>query len=225
MRERANTPDPRRALEKRRIALALQGGGSHGAFTWGVLERLLTEPSLEIVGISGTSAGAMNAGVLADGLRRGGAAQARLALQQYWHEVGHLPGYSSLWRLAQHHTWHLDHNPAYICASMLMHIWSPYQLNPSNYHPLRNLLQRIDFKGLRDDASVPRIFICATNVCTGLRRVFHNIELSVDVLLASACLPQLYQAVRVGEDFYWDGGYTGNPALAPPSISGRTLAT
>jgi NTE family protein len=116
MQQRASTPYPCRSLEKRRIALALQGGGSHGAFTWGVLERLLVEPSLEVVAISGTSAGAMNAGVLADGLRRGGASQARLALRQYWEDVGHLPGYSSLWRLAPHHTWHLDQNPAYLWA-------------------------------------------------------------------------------------------------------------
>ena len=167
------------------------------------------------MGISGTSAGAMNAGILADGLRCGGAARARVALRQYWEDVGHLPGYGSLWRLAPHRNWHLDNNPAYLWAGMLTHVWSPYQLNPSNYHPLRELLQRIDFEGLRHDPSAARLFVCATNVRTGLRRVFHNAELSVDVLLASACLPQLYQAVQIGEDSYWDGGYTGNPALAP----------
>jgi NTE family protein len=180
-----------------------------------VLDRLLEEPRLEIVGITGTSAGAMNAGILADGLRCGGAARARVALRQYWEDVGHLLGYGSLWRLTSHRNWHLDNNPAYLWAGMLTHVWSPYQLNPSNYHPLRELLQRIDFEGLRHDPSAARLFICATNVRTGLRRVFHNAELSVDVLLASACLPQLYQAVQIGEDSYWDGGYTGNPALAP----------
>ena len=215
MQQRVNLPDPARPLEKRRIALALQGGGSHGAFTWGVLDRLLAEPSLEIVGISGTSAGAMNAGVLADGLRRGGASQAQLALHQYWKDVGHLPGYGSLWPLVPQRTWHLDHNPIYLWADMLTRVWSPYQINRSNYNPVRELLQRIDFEGLRDDACAPRVFICATNVRTGLRRVFHNAELSADVLLASACLPQMYQAVEIGDDFYWDGGYTGNPALAP----------
>ena len=97
MQQRANEPDPYRSLKKRRIALALQGGGSHGAFTWGVLDRLLAEPSFEIVGISGTSAGAMNAGILADGLRRGGASQARADLRNYWEDVGRLPGYASLW--------------------------------------------------------------------------------------------------------------------------------
>ena len=98
---------------------------------------------------------------------------------------------------------------------MLNRIFSPYQTNPSNYNPLRKLLERIDFESLGDDTSSPRVFICATNVRTGLRRVFQNQELTPEVLLASACLPQLYQAVQIAEDFYWDGGYTGNPALAP----------
>ncbi len=207
--------DTHRSPNKRRIALALQGGGSHGAFTWGVLDRLLEEPSLEIVGISGTSAGAMNAGILADGLRRGGASLAREALRHYWEDVGRLPGYANLWPLGVERTWHLDDNPVFHWAGMLTRIWSPYQLNPTNYHPLRDLLQRIDFDGLRDDPSACRVFICATNVRTGLRRVFHNAELSAEVLLASACLPQVYQAVQIGEHFYWDGGYSGNPALAP----------
>jgi NTE family protein len=215
MQHRSNAADPFQPAEKRRVALALQGGGSHGAFTWGVLDRLLAEPSLEIVGISGTSAGAMNAGVLADGLRRGGASQARMALQEYWQDVGHLRGYASLWPWVPQGTWHLDHNPVYLWADVLTRVCSPYQAGFSNSHPLRELLQRIDFEGLRDDGSAPRVFICATNVRTGLRRVFHNAELSVDVLLASACLPQAYQAVQIGHDFYWDGGYTGNPALAP----------
>ena len=210
--------------ERRRIAVALQGGGSHGAFTWGVLDRLLEEPSFEIVGISGTSAGAMNAGILADGLRRGGPSQARLALRHYWEDVGRLPGFANLsLPSGAQRTWHLDHNPLYLWADMLTRIWSPYQTNPPNYNPLRQLLERIDFEGLRQDADAARVFICATNVRTGLRRVFQNAELSLDVLLASACLPQIYQAVQIGEDFYWDGGYTGNPALAPLYL--RTDAT
>ena len=213
MQQRAKFPETHRA--KRRVALALQGGGSHGAFTWGVLDRLLEESSLEVVGVSGTSAGAMNAAVLADGLRRGGSSQARLALQKYWHDVGRLPGYASLWPTTPTGSWHLDHNPAYLWADMLTRVWSPYQINRANHNPLRMLLDRIDFKGLREDPSSPRVFICATNVRTGLRRVFQNAELSADVLLASACLPQVYQAVQIGDDFFWDGGYTGNPALAP----------
>ena len=165
----------------RRLAIALQGGGSHGAFTWGVLDRLLQEPGFEIVGISGTSAGAMNAGILADGLRRGGATEARKALADYWKDVGRFPGYASVAPLAvagAAPTWNLEHNPAFLWQEMLTRIWSPYETNPLNYNPLRSLLKRIDFDGLRHDASAARVFICATNVRTGLRRVFENEELS-----------------------------------------------
>jgi NTE family protein len=158
----------------------------------------------------------MNAGILADGLRRGGSRQARLALRHYWEDVGRLPGYASFSPPSGlPRTWHLDNNPAFLWADMLTRIWSPYQTNPLNCNPLRQLLERIDFEGLRHDATAARVFICATNVRTGLRRVFRNSELSLEVLLASACLPQVYQAVQIGEDYYWDGGYTGNPALAP----------
>jgi NTE family protein len=202
----------------RRLAIALQGGGSHGAFTWGVLDRLLKEPGFEIVGISGTSAGAMNAGILADGLRRGGAAEARTALARYWKDVGRFPGYASFAPPpvpGAPRTWNLERNPVFLWQEMLARIWSPYEINPLNYNPLRSLLERIDFDGLRRDRHAPRVFICATNVRTGLRRVFENKELSADVLLASAALPQVYQAVEIDGEYYWDGGYTGNPALAP----------
>ena len=201
-----------------RLAVALQGGGSHGAFTWGVLDRLLDEQGFEIVGISGTSAGAMNAGILAEGLRRGGAAEARKALADYWQAVGRLPGYSSFApspALTGQHAWHLEHNPLFQWHQMLARIWSPYEANPFNYNPLRSLLARIDFDGLRHDSKAARVFICATNVRTGLRRVFENEELSAAVLLASAALPQVSQAVEIDGEHYWDGGYTGNPALAP----------
>jgi NTE family protein len=106
---------------------------------------------------------------------------------------------------------------------MLTRILSPYQTNPLNFHPLRKLLERIDFQGLRDDAAAARVFICATNVRTGCRRVFDNAELSADVLLASACLPNVFQAVEIDGEAYWDGGYTGNPALKPLYL--RTSAT
>ena len=209
-----------------RVAVALQGGGSHGAFTWGVLDRLLLEPDLEIVGISGTSAGAMNAAILADGLRRGGRSEARAALASYWEDVGGLPGYASFAALAvpgAPHSWHLDNNPMFLWMDMLARVWSPYQTNPCNYNPLRALLKRIDFEALRCDQNAPRVFIGATNVRSGMRRVFDNGELSVDVLLASACLPLAYQAVEIGGQHYWDGGYTGNPPLAPLYL--RTTAT
>ena len=185
MQQKANATDRQPSLEKRRVAVALQGGGSHGAFTWGVLDRLLEEPSLDIVGISGTSAGAMNAGILADGLRRGGASRARLALRTTGRTSVTCRATGTFWRLVPHSDWHLDNNPALPLGGHADAVWSPYQLNPSNYHPLRELLQRIDFEGLRHDPSAARLFVCATNVRTGLRRVFHNAELSVDVLLAS----------------------------------------
>lgn len=220
---RRKAADQLRNPPTRRIALALQGGGAHGAFTWGVLDRLLREPNFEIVGISGTSAGAMNAGVVADGLRRGGPSQARAALESYWEDVGRLPGFNSLAPRGVGRTWHLENNPLFLCHDLLTRVWSPYQINPFNYNPLRQLLERIDFDGLRRDPASARVFICATNVRTGLRRVFQNAELSADVLLASACLPQVYQAVEIGGEAYWDGGYTGNPALAPLYL--RTTAT
>ena len=225
--DHASSPRAARApaIKPRRIAVALQGGGSHGAFTWGVLDRLLEEPQFDIVGVSGTSAGAMNAAILADGLNRGGRAEARDALSRYWEDVGRLPGFAAY---APHLPagvslpWHLDNNPLYVWFDMLTRIWSPYQINPFNHNPLRSLLERIDFESLAQDPA-PRLFVCATNVRTWMRRIFDNSELSIDVLLASACLPQLYQAVKIGDDVYWDGGYTGNPAVAPLYL--RTDAT
>ena len=220
--------DPRceRYSGRVRVAVALQGGGSHGAFTWGVLDRLLREPDLEIVGISGTSAGAMNAAILADGLRRGGRSEARAALASYWEDIGDLPGYASFEALlvpGAPRFRHLDNNPMFLWMDMLARVWSPYQTNPLNCNPLRALLERVDFEELRHDQDAPRVFIGATNVRSGLRRVFDNGELSVDVLLASACLPLAYQAVEIGGEHYWDGGYTGNPPLAPLYL--RTTAT
>jgi NTE family protein len=208
-----------------RVALALQGGGSHGAFTWGVLDRLLEERDLEIVGISGTSAGAMNAGILADALRRGGRGHAQRELARYWNDVGALPGFASfpLTVPGREPVWHLDGNPFFLGADLVRRLWSPYQTNPANLNPLRGLLERIDFEGLRRDASAARVFVTATNVRTGLRHVFANEELSINALLASACLPQMTQAVEIDGESYWDGGYTGNPSIAPLYL--RTLAT
>jgi NTE family protein len=201
---------------RQQIALALQGGGSHGAFTWGVLDRLLEEPSLEIVAVSGTSAGAMNAGVLAHGLR-GGRAAAREALRGFWEALGRTPGFASLqgfWMQASRE-WHLENSPFFQWFNFLTQMLSPYQFNPFNIHPLRPLIEHIDFAALRRDPAAIRLFIGATNVRTGRRRVFDNRELSPDVLLASACLPLMFQAVEIDGESYWDGGYTGNPAIAP----------
>ena len=202
------------APAERRILLALQGGGSHGAFTWGVLDRLLEEPDLDIAGITGTSAGAMNAVVLAHGLIRGGPAEARRALRAFWESVGRIPGLGTFMP-ASSGGWQLDASPAYIWFDLVSRVMSPYELNPLNIHPLRSLLaESIDFDGLRSSSKV-KVIICATNVHTGRRRNFENHELSVDAVLASACLPFLFPAVEIDGVPYWDGGYSGNPAIAP----------
>ena len=216
---RAESPSRRsaRGTERRQVVLALQGGGSHGAFTWGVLDRLLEEPSLEIVGVSGTSAGAMNAAVLADGLREGAAA-GQDALRRFWHALGDTPGFARLqapWMPGSAEEWHFENSPFFLWFNLLSRVLSPYELNPFNINPLRPLIGHIDFAGLRSDPDAVRLFIGATNVRTGRRRVFDNTELSPDVLLASPCLPFMFQAVKIDGEGYWDGGYTGNPAIAP----------
>ena len=202
---------------RKRIKLALQGGGSHGAFTWGVLDRLLEEERLEIVGVSGTSAGAMNAAVLVDGFAAGGAAGARKALAAFWEFVADAarfgPFQPSPVDLALKN-WSLRHAPAYVAMDMLTRMASPYTLNPSGLNPLTRVLEQvIDFDRLR--AAPIKLFITATNVRTGRGRVFRNAELSPEVLLASACLPTIFQAVEIDGESYWDGGFAGNPTLTP----------
>src|SRR5271170_2921894 len=199
------------------VDLALQGGGSHGAFTWGVLDRLLEEPWLEIDGISGTSAGAMNAAVLVDGFAKGGAAGARTALETFWRRVSEAARFSPLRRgpldmlLGR---WTLDSSPIYVGMDLLSRLVSPYDLNPLGKNPLRDILAGlIDFKLL---AEAPiKLFITATNVRTGRGHVFKNNAITPDVLLASACLPTMFQAIEIDGEPYWDGGYSGNPTLTP----------
>ena len=177
------------------VDLALQGGGSHGAFTWGVLDRLLEEPWLEIDGISGTSAGAMNAAVLVDGFAKGGAAGARAALETFWRRVSDAARFSPLRR-------------------GLSRLVSPYDLNPLGWNPLRDVLAGlIDFMQLRQ--APIKLFITATNVRTGRGHVFKNNAITPDVLLASACLPTMFRAIEIDGEPYWDGGYSGNPTLTP----------
>lgn len=203
--------------KKIRIDLALQGGGAHGAFTWGVLERLLEDARIDIAGVSGASAGAMNAAVLAHGLATGGRAGAQRALWAFWKGVSRaatggivpsdlLGGFFAPWSPA---TW----AKPFLAASKAM--MSPYQFNPLNVNPLRRLLEdQIDFAALTDPAA-PRLFVSATDVRSGRTRLFRNDDLSADALMASACLPMLFQAVEIGEDAYWDGGYTANPSILP----------
>jgi NTE family protein len=185
-----------------RLNLALQGGGAHGAFTWGVLARLL-EAEIRIEGISGASAGALNAVALAAGWLRGGAAGAREALDELWREIGRLAQLNPL------RAGGLTQMAADFAAQFL----SPYQLNPLGVHPMRPVLERlVDFERLRI-ADSPRLLIAATNVATGRARIFRNAELSIDAVLASACLPQLHPAIAIDGEPYWDGGFSANPPL------------
>jgi NTE family protein len=202
-------PSPK---DKKPVTLALQGGGSHGAFTWGVLDRLLEEPSLDIKAISGTSAGAINGAALVHGMAEGDSEAAKKALHDFWHSVSqagesalnpcrHLPDLLGLRDIAT--AW----------GGALSHFWSPYD-NPSYANALEPLIANIDFARLRR-CDKPKLFVCATNVRTNERKIFEGEELSVRAILASACLPQFFQAVDVNGEFYWDGGYVGNPVLTP----------
>jgi NTE family protein len=199
------------------IDLALQGGGSHGAFTWGVLDRLLEEDWLHIAAISGTSAGAMNAAVLVDGWAEGGSEGARRALTNYWQRVSRAATFSPLQRSPLDRVmgrWSLDTSPGYIAMELMSRLLSPYDLNPTGFNPLRNILEEsIDFERLA--ASSIKLFITATNVRTGRGRIFRNPEITADVLLASACLPTMFRAVEIDGEAYWDGGYAGNPTITP----------
>jgi len=199
------------------IDFALQGGGSHGAFTWGVLDRLLEEPWLRIAGISGTSAGAMNAAVLADGWVDGGAEGARAALEKFWQRVSRAAAFSPLQRSPLDRLlgrWTLDTSPAYVFMDLMSRVLSPYALNPLDLNPLRRILaESIDFNRLAN--SPIKLFITATSVRTGRGRIFRNAEITAEVLLASACLPTMFRAIEIDGEPYWDGGFTGNPTITP----------
>ena len=199
------------------VDFALQGGGAHGAFTWGALDRLLEEPWLRIDGISGTSAGAMNAAVLVDGHAKGGADGARAALENFWRRVSNAAVLSPLRRTPLDillGRWTLDHSPVFLAMDLMARVFSPYDLGPGGTNPLRDILaESVDFARLAQ-ASI-KLFITATNVRTGRGRVFRNGEITPDVLLASACLPTLFQAIEIDGEGYWDGGYSGNPTITP----------
>ncbi|MCP3716466.1 MULTISPECIES: patatin-like phospholipase family protein [unclassified Paraburkholderia] len=203
----------------RPIALALQGGGMHGAFTWGVLDRLLEDERLAIEGVSATSAGAMNGAVLAYGLLQGGVGGARQALHDFWQAVAEsAERYNPLrwvpW-LKGSHSFGLDHSPLYAIADMMLRVFSPYQFNPGNLNPLRQVLEsQVDFAALRKACPI-LLYLCATNVETGKIRLFTGEDICADAVLASACVPTLFHAVAIAGQHYWDGGYMGNPAIYP----------
>lgn len=199
---------------RKSLDLALQGGGAHGAFTWGVLDRLLEDERLEIEAISGTSAGAMNAVVLAHGLAQGGRRQAREALLRFWTRVSRASG-ASQGMAGLFWDWMGPSSPWGWYMDWFSRVLSPYQLNPLDLNPLRDILaDEVDFDFLRAHCR-PRVFVSATHVQTGRLREFRHEELSVDAVMASACLPLLFRAVEIDGQAYWDGGYVANPSLLP----------
>lgn len=205
-------------MKRKPINLALQGGGSHGAFTWGVLDKLLETQLFTIEGISATSAGSMNAVVLAQGMLNGGEEGARSLLHDFWYamsELGKKFGASFSTPMDALLEPYLKESVSFFLFNTMTSLFSPYQFNPSNFHPMREVLENIlDIKKLRKNGQI-KLFICATNVKTGKIHIFNNAELSIEAILASACLPKLFQAVEVNNEHYWDGGYLGNPAIFP----------
>ena len=191
--------DLRPSSQPKRISLALQGGGSLGAFTWGVLDRLLEDESIAFDTISGASAGSINAVLLASGLAEGGRVEARRRLERFWQRMSHAGRRASLVQ-------------AGLPLEMSTRILSPYQFNPFDHNPLRDILsEEVDVASLR--ASPVRLLIAATRVRDGALRIFRNRSLTLDAVLASACLPLLHHAVSVDGETYWDGGYAANPPL------------
>jgi NTE family protein len=204
--------------DNKTVNLALQGGGAHGAFTWGVLDRLLEDERLSFEGICATSAGAMNATVMAYGLTVNGREGARSMLAEYWRRVSecatwwplHFPGYNPLAPNGSAET-----SPGFVFFDITTRLLSPYQFNPLNYNPLREVLEKtVDFERLRTECII-KLFLCATNVRTGKVKIFENHELSASAVLASGCLPTIFQAIEIDGEAYWDGGYMGNPAIFP----------
>ena len=206
------------ARSRARVNLALQGGGAHGAFTWGVLDRLLEEPDLDLVGISGASAGAVNAVVAASGLAHGGREGARAALDTFWRRVAAEVQRSPMAPTQLERA--LGLAGAGLAARQVLlegvsRVASPYDLDPTGRNPLADLLaESVDFERLRRDPPV-RLFVSATNVRSGKVRIFGPDEISLEAVLASACLPQLFHAVEIDGEHYWDGGYAANPPVLP----------
>ncbi len=200
------------------VNLALQGGGAIGAFTWGVLDYFLEDGRLSFDAVSGTSAGAMNAVVLADGMERGGPEEARAQLARLWQGIS---GENALMSVAEefleilHRTWGLPGFSPYAAIKQFAALASPYNFNPFNYNPLIQLVESlVDFERVQRGTSM-KVFISATNVRTGMARVFTGDEIDASAVMASACLPYLFQAVEKDGEAYWDGGYSGNPSLWP----------
>jgi len=208
----------RAPVQVKSINLALQGGGAHGAFTWGVLTGLIEDGRIEIEGISGTSAGAVNALMVADGLAHGRPQEACKRLADFWRAAsldGNLPALQRAVIDRLFSFMPLEGSPAQAWFDALSRFWSPYDLNPLNINPLREVLEDlVDFESLRGHPDI-KLFVTASNVRTCKSRVFRTPELTVDTLMASACLPLMFKAVEIEGEHYWDGGYLGNPAISP----------
>ncbi|MEM1272376.1 MAG: patatin-like phospholipase family protein [Pseudomonadota bacterium] len=204
--------------KKVKVDIALQGGGSHGAFSWGVLDRLLEEPWIEVDGVSGTSAGAMNAAGLVQGLAQDGPEQVSALLRTFWERVSKAAAFSPLQRTMMDRMtsgWRLDNSPMYKWSEVFSSFFSPYDFNPFGFNPLRHIVdETFDFSAINAE-NAPRLFQSATNVRSGRLKLFHQPNISTDTTLASACLPSIYQAVEIDDEFYWDGGYMGNPPIYP----------
>ncbi len=217
-----NAPAPAAAsrgrTKRKKINLALQGGGAHGAFAWGVIDRLLEDGGIEIEAVVGTSAGAMNAAVLAYGLAQGGPELAREKLREFWGKISKAAEMSPLRPTVFDKMFRpgsLDLSPGWLFYDALSRMMSPYQLNPLNLNPLRDVLASvIDCEAMRQQDKV-KLFICASNVLSGKIKVFDQDNMSIDAVMASACLPFMFHAVEVDGEFYWDGGYMGNPPIYP----------
>lgn len=218
-RSRKPAAKSKSGIKAKTINLALQGGGAHGAFAWGVLDHLLEDGRLYFEGISGTSAGSMNAVVFAYGLHMAGRHGAREALENFWKAVSEAgerfsPLQAWPWERNLSH-WNNDNSFTFQAFKAMTSAFSPYQLNPLNFNPLRDVLtSQVDFKELNNCREI-KLFLSATNVQSGNVRVFNTDEITADAVMASACLPFLYQAVEIDGQHYWDGGYMGNPALFP----------
>jgi NTE family protein len=198
------------------VNLALQGGGAHGAFAWGVLERVLKDGRIGIEGISATSAGAMNAVMVAHGYAHGGREGACKALDAFWTRVARAANAFPFGAWASAAFAHcFEFSPMFPAFDVFVRLFSPYQFNPINFNPLRTILEQcVDFDRLRASTRI-KLFLSATNVRSGKVRVFENAEITADAVLASACLPTVFQAVEIDGEAYWDGGYMGNPAIFP----------
>jgi NTE family protein len=200
------------------INIALQGGGAHGALLWGILDKILEDNRIQFDSISATSAGAMNAAVLTYGLIKGGNEGARELLHQFWEAISEACAlYSPIKKTPMESLWDVkvENTILYQTFDMMAKLFSPYQLNPLNFNPLRDIIHKlVDFEAIQASKKI-NLYVSATNVRTGKIKIFENKEMSEDAIMASASLPNLFQATKIGDDYYWDGGYMGNPAIYP----------